>query len=201
MYGSKMHSFISQLSDKRNAKLPVFTGFPDKKTRSKKDSALVQDIKATAQLVNGNSFWTSQVAQIDISGSEADGSWEFEMVPVIGNHIVKLGNGENIEQKFNRLFTFYKQVLSRTGFDKYKTVDVRFAGQVIGGKSLNPRVDSVQLRKNVETLLQQIKKMEMEAQVLEQAMSDSLAAKAAAPAITAQVSDKKTPKAIMKKAN
>ena len=90
--------------------------------------------------------------------SEADGSWEFDMIPVIGNHIVKLGNGEDMEQKFNRLFIFYKQVLSRTGFDKYKTIDVRYAGQVVGGKSENPKVDSVQLRKNVENLLQQIKK-------------------------------------------
>ncbi|MGZ5221378.1 MAG: hypothetical protein ACXWC7_14920 [Chitinophagaceae bacterium] len=53
--------------------------------------------------------------------------------------------------------------MARSGFDKYKTVDVRYAGQVVGGKSENPKVDSVQLRKNVENLLQQIKKIESEA--------------------------------------
>ena len=67
-----------------------------------------------------------------------------------------------IEEKFNRLFIFYKEVLSRTGFDKYKTIDVRFAGQVIGSKSENPKVDSIQLRKNVEELLQQINKVSTE---------------------------------------
>ena len=56
------------------------------------------------------------------------------MIPVVGNHMVKLGNGENIEQKFNRLFIFYKQVLSKTGFDKYKTIDVQYAGQVVASK-------------------------------------------------------------------
>ena len=111
--------------------------------------------------------------------SDADGSWEFEMVPVIGNHIVKLGNGENIEQKFNRLFIFYKQVLSRTGFDKYKTIDVRYAGQVVGGKSENPKVDSVQLRKSVENLLQQIKKMESENEAIEKSMTENTALVAA----------------------
>jgi len=149
-----------QLTNKRNARLPVFTGFPEKKIKTKKDSLLVQDVKATAQLINSDPFWTSQVAQIDMAMSDADGSWEFEMIPVVGNHVVKLGSGENIEDKFSKLFTFYKQVLSRTGFDKYKTIDVRFKGQVIGGKSENPKVDSVQLRKNVEEMLQQIKKME-----------------------------------------
>jgi cell division protein FtsQ len=149
-----------QLSDRRTAKVPVFTGFPDKKIKNQKDSILLNDVIKTAQYINSDSFWTAQVAQIDLKPSEADESWEFEMAPVIGNHIIKLGNADNIEQKFNRLFIFYRQVLSRTGFDKYKTIDVRFAGQVIGGKSENPKVDSVQLRKNVEKLLEMIKKVE-----------------------------------------
>ncbi|MGZ8554177.1 MAG: cell division protein FtsQ/DivIB [Chitinophagaceae bacterium] len=151
------------LSENLSIKIPVFTGVPDKEDRTKKDSFLIHDIRTTAQFISSDSFWSSQVAQIHVTPSDADGSWEFEMVPVIGNHIVKLGNGENIDRKFNRLFIFYKQVLARSGFDKYKTVDVRYAGQVVGGKSENPKVDSVQLRKNVENLLQQIKKIESEA--------------------------------------
>ncbi len=161
-----------QLSDKRSAKVPVFTGFPEKKIRKDKDSLLLHDVKLTASFINSDSFWASQVAQIDMAQSEADGSWEFDMVPVIGNHIVNLGNGENIEQKFNRLFIFYKQVLSRTGFDKYKSIDVRYTGQVVGRKSDNPKVDSVKLRKSVENLLQQIKKMETEAEEMENAMNE-----------------------------
>jgi cell division protein FtsQ len=148
------------LSGNLSTKVPVFTGVPDREDRRKKDSLLLHDIKNTAQFIKRNPFWSSQVAQIDLVRSDANGDYEFELVPLIGNHIVKLGNGENLEQKFNRLFIFYKEVLSRTGFDKYKTVDVRFAGQVIGGKSENPKVDSVQLRKNVDELLNQINKIQ-----------------------------------------
>ena len=151
---------MMKLSGKRTAVLPVFTGFPDKKIQTKKDSVLLHDVKITAQLINNDSFWMAQVAQIDMKPSEADDGWEFEMIPVVGNHIIKLGDGNNILQKFNRLFIFYKEVLSRTGFNKYKTIDVRYAGQVIGGKSENPKVDSVRLRKSVENMLEQIKKME-----------------------------------------
>ena len=46
----------------------------------------------------------AQVAQIDITSEQMN--WEFEMIPVIGNHIVKLGNGENIAQKFQSLVCF-----------------------------------------------------------------------------------------------
>ena len=51
---------------------------------------------------------------------------------------------------------FYKQVLSKTGFDKYKVIDVQYKGQVVASKYAgNAKVDSVQLRKNVEKLLRQ----------------------------------------------
>lgn len=138
------------LSDKLSAKVPVFTGFPERKTLLRKDSALIKDIRTAAEFILGDPFWMAQVAQIDITAER-----EFEMVPVVGNHLVKLGKAEQIEKKFHRLFVFYKQVLGPSGFDKYKTIDVQYAGQVIGVKGNGSKVDSVQLRKNVEKLLQQ----------------------------------------------
>lgn len=154
------------LSENLSTKVPVFTGVPDKEDRRKRDSLLLREIKNTAGFISSHPFWNSQVAQVDVVRSDVHGDYEFEIVPVIGNHIIKFGSGDNIDQKFSRLFTFYKEILSRTGFDKYKTVDVRFAGQVIGGKSENPKVDSVQLRKNVAELLNQIKKMEADAEMI-----------------------------------
>ena len=117
------------LSNKMSARVPVFTGFPEKKVLSRKDSLLLNDVKTTARFIFNDPFWMAQAAQIDITPERT-----FEMTPVVGNHTVKLGDGENIDQKFHRLFVFYKQVLSKTGFDKYKVIDVQYAGQVIGSK-------------------------------------------------------------------
>lgn len=161
-----------QLSDKGSAKVPVFTGFPDKKRLAKKDSSLLHDVQEMAQFINNNPFWTAQVAQIDIDADCGPDCWEFDMTPVVGNHMVKLGTGADIEQKFRRLFIFYKQVLSKTGFDKYKTIDVRYSGQVVAGKSENPRVDEKQLRENVEKLLQQIKEVEQRTEEEQSANAD-----------------------------
>jgi len=127
--------------------------FSDKKEFTKEDSTLVHDIKATATYISANEFWNAQVAQVDIVNTCGRGCWEFEMIPVAGSHVVKLGNGENIDQKFQRLFAFYQQVLGRTGLDHYKTIDVRFAGQVVGGKSNSPRVDSLKFSKDVQQLI------------------------------------------------
>ena len=139
------------LSDKLSARVPVFTGFPEKKKLTANDSVLLNDIRVTSNFIINDSFWMAQVAQIDITPER-----NFEMVPVVGNHLVKLGNGENIDKKFHRLMVFYKQVLSKTGFDKYKVIDVQYKGQVVASKYAgNAKIDSVQLRRNVEKLLRQ----------------------------------------------
>ena len=146
---------IMSLSDKMSARVPVFTGFPEKKAWTRNDSALMQNVRTVAQFVQQNEFWNSQVAQLDIINCGYN-CWQFEMVPVVGNHTVRLGNAEDLEEKFSKLFTFYKQVLSKSGFDKYPMLDIQYKGQVIGSKERSKgNIDSVQLRKNVAKLLQQ----------------------------------------------
>jgi cell division protein FtsQ len=143
------------LSNMLSARVPVFTNFPDKRVLSVKDSVLLDHVKRTASFILDDSFWMAQTEQIDITEDRS-----FEMIPTIGNHIVKLGNGDDIEKKFHRLFIFYQQVLSKTSFDKYRTVDVQYAGQVIGSRTKMSKVDSMQLRKNIEKLLQEARKMQ-----------------------------------------
>jgi cell division protein FtsQ len=144
------------LSDKKSARVPVFTDFPENGAMVSKDSLLLSYVKSMAMFINSDSFWTSQVSQIDVT---PEGN--FEMVPLIGNHIVKLGDGDDIEKKFSRLFLFYRQVLSKTGFDKYRRIDVRFAGQVVATNEIGDTgIDSLQYRKNIEKLI-------MEAQAAE----------------------------------
>jgi cell division protein FtsQ len=143
------------LSDKISARVPVFTGFPEKKGWTTTDSALANDIKTVAQFVQQNDFWNSQVAQLDIINCGFN-CWQFEMIPVVGNHTVRLGNAENIAEKFNRLYVFYQQVMSKSGFDKYPVLDVQYKGQVVASKEkTKPGIDSVQLRRNLEKLFQQ----------------------------------------------
>jgi cell division protein FtsQ len=167
IFTTSQRSFYIDSSDDRmplsgimSARVPVFTNFPDKRPLSKKDSILLNDIKRTASFILNDSFWMAQVEQIDITPDR-----NFEMVPTVGDHIVRLGNGDDIDGKFHRLFIFYQQVLSRTSFDKYKVVDVRFAGQVTGTREKISRIDSVQLRKNVEKLLQEARRIQQDTTV------------------------------------
>ena len=144
------------LSDKVSAKVPVFTNFLERDIVSEADSILLDDVKAAAVFILHDPFWMSQVSQIDIS---EEGT--FEMIPTVGNHLVKLGDGKNIDKKFNRLFVFYKQILSKAGFETYPVIDVQYADQVVATKSgtSKPRVDTSQLRKNVQQMLQKAKEV------------------------------------------
>jgi len=141
------------LSDRLSARVPVFTGFTDKKIYSAKDSMLLHDVKNIASYIRNHPFWMSQVAQIDITPER-----NFELSPVVGAHMIKLGNGNDLEKKFNRLMIFYKQVLAQKGFDSYSTIDVQYSGQVIGTKrgTGKNKVDTVMLRRRINEMLKQV---------------------------------------------
>lgn len=88
-------------------RLPVFTNFPtDQQKLSKPDSLLLNDILHFTKAVQNDSFFTAQTAQVNIASNG-----DFELVPTVGDHLVLIGSIENIEDKLNRLYTFYKKSL------------------------------------------------------------------------------------------
>jgi cell division protein FtsQ len=142
------------LLQKMSVRVPVVTNLPWPKKMNGRDSLLVKDVKNLALFVANDPFWSAQVAQIDVVNRKS-----FEIIPTIGNHIIRIGNGENLEQKFDRLFLFYKKVLSKTGFDHYSIVDVQFDGQVVATqRGTSSKVDSIQLQKNIKELMLQAQK-------------------------------------------
>ncbi|HNA96295.1 MAG TPA: cell division protein FtsQ/DivIB [Chitinophagaceae bacterium] len=146
------------LSDKLSARVPVFTGFTNAAKLAKADSAILDGIKTVAIFILQDDFWMAQVAQIELTETG-----NMEMVPVVGNHLIKLGTAENIDQKFRRLMIFYQQILSKTGFEKYKVIDVQYEGQVVVSKfAQDAKIDSVQLKKNVEKILQEAKQAQVD---------------------------------------
>ena len=115
--------------------LPVFTGFPtDQLKLSKPDSVLLKDVLFFAKTIQKDSFFMAQVAQVNI---EPNGS--FQMVPTLGDHLVLLGTVDQLEDKLNRLFTFYKKVWLGSGVNAYQYIDCRFNQQVVAlKKGLQP---------------------------------------------------------------
>lgn len=114
------------LSSKLSARVPVFTGFPSTK---KIDTALVQSVIQLATLVNADSFLTAQIAQIDIIPNR-----QFEMIPVIGDHLIAFGDVADAADKLNRLKAFYQAAWLQHGLNTYKVISLKYKGQVVGIK-------------------------------------------------------------------
>ena len=115
------------LSEKFSARLPVFTNFPsDKAVLTKADSALLQDVYAISMAIQKDSFRMAMIDQVDITAQRT-----FELVPKIGNTVIVFGDAANVEDKFDKLLLFYKQVLIKSGWDYYSAVNVQYAGQVV----------------------------------------------------------------------
>lgn len=138
------------LLEKLSIRLPVVTGFVNARKLNARDSVMLRQMKDVVKVITKDPFWNAQVGQIDITAER-----KFELIPVIGDHVIRIGEGEQTQEKLDRLLLFYKQVLSKAGFNKYSVVDVQFAGQVIGEKKgSSSKVDSIQLKKNIKELLE-----------------------------------------------
>jgi cell division protein FtsQ len=136
------------LSDKLSAKVPVFTSFPYDKAIP--DSSLLRDMIALSKYIKADSFWMAQIAQIDILPNK-----EFEMIPVIGNHTIQFGDVTEMDTKFKKLFTFYKQVSAKVGFDKYEKLNLVYDGQIVATKrgAIKPAADSAMALQQVNNSL------------------------------------------------
>jgi len=145
------------LSDKMSARLPVFTNFPSEKTRWRgADSLLMSQVKNMSLYIQKDNFWSAQVAQVDITPQR-----NFEIVPTIGSYTIEMGDGENLDRKFNRLMLFYKQVLVKTGFNKYTRILVQYNNQIVGvKKGYVTKFDSLQVLKNIQKLIQASQKLQ-----------------------------------------
>jgi cell division protein FtsQ len=88
-----------------------------------------ENLARAFELVNyikSDTFWS---AMIDHLYMARDG--EVEMVPRVGNHVIHLGKVESYQEKFDKLFVFYREAMPKAGWDRYKSVNIEYKGQVV----------------------------------------------------------------------
>ncbi|MFT3702693.1 MAG: hypothetical protein QM802_10000 [Agriterribacter sp.] len=118
------------LSTKFSARVPVFTNCPLDKTKwNREDSTVLAQVQAISSFISVDSFWMAQIEQINYSAEK-----QFELFPKIGDHTIILGDATNLESKFRKLHIFYTEILAKTGWDKYATIDIQYKGQVVATK-------------------------------------------------------------------
>ncbi|MFH2141938.1 MAG: hypothetical protein ABIJ97_05920 [Bacteroidota bacterium] len=79
-----------------------------------------------AQYIESNDFWKSQIQQIYINKDE-----EIELIPIVGNHIILLGDIDNFKEKLFNLKLVYEKGFSVEGWNNYKVINLKFKNQVV----------------------------------------------------------------------
>lgn len=92
-----------------------------------RQSSILDDIYLVADFIYKNSFWKAQIKQLYINEDR-----EIELIPVAGNHKIILGDSKEIEYKFDKLMTFYKEGLNTTGlWETYSVINLKFKNQIV----------------------------------------------------------------------
>jgi len=106
-------------SDNFTAYVPVATGAVSEKLAK----GALYDF---ALFLRRDKFWNAQIEQIYVGTDE-----NVEIIPRVGNQIILLGKLDNYEYKLKKLFALYKNGFSRTGWNCYRQIDLRFENQVV----------------------------------------------------------------------
>lgn len=85
-----------------------------------------QNLTRLGRYIQDNSFWNGQIQQIHVL---ANG--EVELIPRVGEHVILLGQPQNIENKLNRMKKFYTEGLNKVGWNKYTLISLKYDNQVI----------------------------------------------------------------------
>ncbi|MPL77266.1 hypothetical protein SDC9_23119 [bioreactor metagenome] len=74
----------------------------------------------------------------------------YELIPKIGNYIIRIGENKDLEEELIKLRYLYKEAFSRNGWDNYSFVDLRFRHQVVCTKKggIEATIDSSQTTTN-----------------------------------------------------
>lgn len=91
---------------------------------------IVDDLYLLAKFITEDEWRKAQFQQIYI-----DEKGEFELIPRVGNHRILIGDVSDMEEKIEKLKVFYKEGLSKTGWNEYQTINLKFKNQVVCTKN------------------------------------------------------------------
>ncbi len=121
----KMNFYIDEIGGKMTpsgfytAHVPVITG-------AVKTEQINSDLFHIANTIYQDEFWRAQIVQINVTPAG-----EYILIPRAGRQTIELGNAENLDTKFKSLKALYLQIFNNNAWNKYKTISLKYDGQVV----------------------------------------------------------------------
>jgi cell division protein FtsQ len=92
----------------------------------------LDQIYRISSYVCNDAFYDAQIVQVHYEKGEG-----FILIPRVGEHKIIFGSAdseEQVKQKFEKLTTFYEDVIPYEGWDKYKSINLKFENQIVAKK-------------------------------------------------------------------
>jgi cell division protein FtsQ len=90
------------------------------------DETVKKSLLKMAGFVNKDEFWRAQIEQIFV---QANG--ELLCVPQVGDCLIEFGSPDDYELKFRNLKAVYQLGFKNIGWNRYKTISVKYRNQVV----------------------------------------------------------------------
>lgn len=89
-------------------------------------ATMIDDIFALVNFIEKDEFWKAQIEQIYVNEKN-----EMEVIPMVGNHKIIVDDKKDLDTKFSKLLLLYQRGLSKTGWNQYSVINLKFKNQVI----------------------------------------------------------------------
>jgi len=92
-----------------------------------KEVSMLDEIYRMAEHIANDTVLSGLIHQVSVTAEK-----EFEMVPAVGDHVIKFGSATDMAEKFEKLKVFYKDGLSKTdNWNKYSVISLKYKNQVV----------------------------------------------------------------------
>jgi cell division protein FtsQ len=115
--------------DQKGIRVPVSSRFVERILLAEgtiSDEIIKKSFLKMADFVNKDDFWRAQIEQVFI---QANG--ELLLVPQVGDYLIEFGTPDDYELKFRNLRAVYQQGFKNIGWNRYKTISVKYRNQVV----------------------------------------------------------------------
>ncbi len=90
------------------------------------DQEWIESVIRLGEYLDRHPIWSSQIQQIDV---ESNG--DFCFYTAVGDQKIIFGELDNIDYKFAKLKTYYKQIIPVYGWEKYDQVNLKYSDQIV----------------------------------------------------------------------
>ena len=104
----------------------------EEKNKEKTNYSTLFVVWKIACFIENDPFWKAQISQIYINSHQ-----EIELIPTVGEHVILFGTvsssediDKSIKQKFNNLGYIYTDGFKITGWDKYKSINLKYGMEI-----------------------------------------------------------------------